>query len=154
MSWNRRKLLSWFGLGWVASLLPSSLVGCAEANTPEAAKTTAATAAAPVDKVASAPKGEFKSVGKVSQLDKDGQIVSGKIAVVRDPQNASKLLAVDITCTHKGCDVQWKKDKKQFVCPCHDAEFAPNGTVKEGPADKPLKSFVAKIEKDEVLVAV
>jgi cytochrome b6-f complex iron-sulfur subunit len=144
MTWNRRKLLSWFGLGWVASLLPSSLVGCAEANSPTASSSEA---------VASAPSGGFKSVGKVSQLDKDGQIVAGKIAVVRDPQNRSKLLAVDITCTHKGCDVEWKSADKQFVCPCHNAKFAANGAVMGAPADKPLKSLMVKIEKDEVLVS-
>jgi serine protease len=33
---NRRKLLSWFGLGWLVSILPSSLIGCSDNSSPSA----------------------------------------------------------------------------------------------------------------------
>lgn len=146
MNLNRRKLLSWFGLGWLASLLPSSLVGCSEAAPP--------TASAP-ESVAAAPSGKFKAIGTVAQLNKDGSLLSSdkKIAVVRDPKDANKLLAVNPTCTHKGCTVKWEQSNKEFVCPCHDAKFAADGAVRQGPADKPLPRYAAKIEKDQVLVS-
>ena len=145
MNLNRRKLLSWFGLGWLASLLPSSLTGCSEATTP--------TASSP-ESVAAAPSGKFKAIGTVAQLDKDKVLVSSdkKIAVVRDPNDATKVLAVNATCTHKGCTVAWKSASTEFVCPCHDAKFAADGAVRQGPADKPLQRFAAKIENGQVLV--
>jgi cytochrome b6-f complex iron-sulfur subunit len=146
MNLNRRKLLSWFGLGWLASLLPSSLVGCSDANSPEAKSLPAPTA------LAAAPSGSFKAIGTVAQLDKDGQLISDKIAVVRDPKDAKNVLAVNITCTHNGCDVKWKAADKAFVCPCHDAKFAADGVVLQGPANKPLQSYIAKIEKGQVQV--
>ena len=146
---NRRKLLSWFGLGWLVSLLPSSLIGCTEANAPSASSTKASP-----ESLAAAPTKNFKAIGTVAQLDKDGQLTSDKIAVVRDPKNANNVLAVNTVCTHKGCDVKWKSDKKQYVCPCHDAEFAADGVVFAGPAKKPLQVYAAKIENGQVLVSV
>jgi len=154
MNLNRRKLLSWFGLGWLASLLPSSLVGCSEAAPPKASASPAAPPAAPTS-VAAAPSGSFKVIGTFAQLKQDGSLLSSdkKIAVVQDPQDANKVLAVDPTCTHKGCTVKWEKSNKEFVCPCHDAKFAANGAVRRGPADKPLPSYAAKIENGQVLVS-
>ncbi|GBO54984.1 cytochrome b6-f complex alternative Rieske iron sulfur protein PetC3 [Pseudanabaena sp. lw0831] len=152
MNLNRRKLLSWFGLGWLASLLPSSLIGCSEANTPTASAPTSTSAP---ESVAAAPSGNFKEIGTVAQLDKDGALVSSdkKIAVVRNPNDATKVLAVNATCTHKGCTVAWKSANKEFVCPCHDAKFAADGAVRQGPADKPLQRYAAKIENGQVLVS-
>ncbi len=148
MNLNRRKLLSWFGLGWLASLLPSSLVGCSDAKSPEVTSLTAPVA------LAAAPSGSFKAIGTVAQLDQDGQLISDKITVVRDPKDAKNVLAVNITCTHNGCDVKWKASDKAFVCPCHDAKYAADGVVLQGPANKPLQRYIAKIEKGQVLVSV
>jgi len=60
--------------------------------------------------------------------------------------------ALSLTCTHQGCVVNWKADKKAFVCPCHDAEFGADGKVLESPATRSLKTFTAKVEGDSVLV--
>ncbi|PZV18343.1 MAG: cytochrome B6 [Pseudanabaena sp.] len=146
---NRRKLLSWFGLGWLASLLPSSLIGCSEA-TPNVS-----TPASAPESVAAAPSGNFKEIGTVAQLDKDKVLVSSdkKIVVVRNPNDATKVLAVNATCTHKGCTVAWKSANKEFVCPCHDAKFAADGAVRQGPAHKPLQRYTAKIVDTKVLVS-
>jgi cytochrome b6-f complex iron-sulfur subunit len=148
---NRRKLLSWFGLGWLVSILPSSLIGCSESSSPSASASATPTTSAATT-VAAAPSGNFKELGTVAQLDKDGQLVSNKISVVRQPNDKTKLLAVSTVCTHKQCDVKWKSDK--YVCPCHEAEFAPDGKVLLGPAKQPLPTYAAKIENGKVLVSV
>jgi cytochrome b6-f complex iron-sulfur subunit len=70
----------------------------------------------------------------------------GAVLVLGTSKVAKDLIAVNSTCTHKGCTVAWRTNKNQFVCPCHDAEFASDGKVQEGPAEKPLKSYLAKIE--------
>ena len=153
MNLNRRKVLSWFGLGWLASLLPSSLIGCSEATTPTASSPTSSASAAP-ESVAAAPSGSFKTIGTVAQLDKAGSLLSAdkQVAVVRDPQDAKKLLAVNPTCTHKGCIVAWQPSG-EYVCPCHQAKYSPTETVLgTGPTTVPLKVLQAKIEGDAVLV--
>ncbi|MEI6328376.1 MAG: hypothetical protein WCP16_04035 [Pseudanabaena sp. ELA645] len=94
---NRRKLLSWFGLGWLVSILPSSLIGCSE-NTPSASSSSPTTSATPsttaTPKVAAAPSGNFQEAGTVAQLDNDRQLIFNKIRVVYDPTDKTKLLAV------------------------------------------------------------
>ena len=147
---DRRKLISWFGLGWLVSLLPSALTGCTYA-TPKASVTPTAP-----ETIAAAPKGNYQAIGTVAKLDQNATLVSSekKIAVVRDPKDKNKILAVNTTCTHKGCAVAWQSDKKQYVCPCHDAEFSADGAVLGGPAKKPLEIYPAKIENGQVLVSI
>jgi cytochrome b6-f complex iron-sulfur subunit len=48
--------------------------------------------------------------------------------------------------------VSWQAQAKKFVCPCHDAEYAVDGKVQKGPAEKPLKTYAAKIEGNSVVV--
>jgi len=142
---DRRSFLSWVGVGWVASCLPVAIAACS--NQVEAPK-----AAAPVG--TPRPDG-FLAVSNVADLEKSGQVLvkdfpGGAVLVVRDASGT--VSAVNPTCTHQGCVVNWKADKKAFVCPCHDAEFALEGKVLEGPATRPLKTLTAKVEGDSVLV--
>ncbi|HBC41294.1 MAG TPA: cytochrome B6 [Pseudanabaena sp.] len=152
---DRRKLLSWFGLGWLVSLLPSSLLGCTDSNpNTSVPPTSASLTKSASESVAAAPSKNFKAIGTVAQLDQDGVLITSdkQIAIVRDPKNKNSLLAVSRTCTHDGCKVNWQADKKVYVCPCHDAKFAPDGAVLEEPAKKPLKTYTAKIDQGQVLV--
>jgi nitrite reductase/ring-hydroxylating ferredoxin subunit len=55
------------------------------------------------------------------------------IAIVRD---AEGVFALSIVCTHLGCLV--KQGESGFDCPCHGSQFAPDGTVRRGPAPKSL----------------
>ncbi len=69
--------------------------------------------------------------------------------VVRTPTSVFALSAV---CTHLGCIVNWEKDLKELVCPCHGAKFDLHGNVKGGPAPRPLKTAKAKIVKDKIII--
>ena len=37
------------------------------------------------------------------------------------------LSAVSALCTHLPCVLQWSGGQREFICPCHQAEFAPDG---------------------------
>ncbi|WP_422029724.1 (2Fe-2S)-binding protein [Reyranella sp.] len=59
-----------------------------------------------------------------------------KIAVARDREGT--LHRVSASCTHLGCIVHWNGTEQCWDCPCHGSHFAPDGSVLNGPAIKPL----------------
>lgn len=142
---DRRTFLSWVGVGAIASSLPVAIAAC-----------TSSSSAATATKKATRTDG-FTAVGSVKALSQTGFIqnkkfASGPLLVVRDPANTAKLIAVNSTCTHKGCAVDWKASAKEFVCPCHGSKFKADGSVANGPAQKPLAKFTVKTEGDTILV--
>ena len=60
------------------------------------------------------------------------------LAVYRDHEGIFHELSA--ACTHLGCVVQWNGVEKSWDCPCHGSRFAPDGTVLNGPAAKPLEN--------------
>ena len=76
------------------------------------------------------------------------------VAVLRNPYNSQKLIAVNPKCTHQGCDVKWVAEEKKYACPCHGSNFDANGEVLNGPATKPLAAYPAKIVGSQVLVEI
>lgn len=138
---NRRAFINWVGVGWLASSLPVAIAACSSDTTQAESNTD---------------KGGFQAVGTVAQLDKNQQLLNknspvGAVLVVRTT-SGSKISAVNPTCTHAGCAVNWAAKSQQFVCPCHGSRFGTDGKVLNGPAAKPLKTYQAKIEGDSVLV--
>jgi Rieske Fe-S protein len=59
-----------------------------------------------------------------------------KLAVYRDA--AGTLSAHSPVCTHVGCLIHWNSTERCWDCPCHGSHFAPDGSVLNGPATKPL----------------
>lgn len=136
MPMNRRVFLTWVGMGGLASSLPVALAACSQTIQTELPT-------------------EFQAVGSVAELNKSSQLLKkspvGSVLVVRAAA-ANELSAVNPTCTHAGCVVQWQGSQEKFVCPCHGSEFGSDGKVLKGPAEKPLKTYQAKIEGNSVLV--
>jgi Rieske Fe-S protein len=46
--------------------------------------------------------------------------------------------AFSTVCPHLGCGIDWNKDKRQFVCPCHQSLFALDGRLVSGPSPRDL----------------
>jgi cytochrome b6-f complex iron-sulfur subunit len=130
---NRREFLGWVGVGSVASYFPVALAACYNPSNPDG----------------------FIEVGTLTDLQQKGQLSQGEILVVSlssDSQENPAIIAVNPTCTHLGCTVDWEKNEKAFLCPCHASLFAPDGAVLEGPAEKPLATYITRLEGDKILV--
>ncbi len=55
---------------------------------------------------------------------------------------SGEFVAVTSVCTHEGCSVNpYSSDFGGMHCPCHRSLFAPDGSVLNGPAQKPLYRF-------------
>ncbi len=141
---DRRAFLKWVGVGWVASCLPVAIAACVQTN--QSSETT---------QPQSTSSGGYQAVGSVAGLNHAGQLLNkqspvGPVLLVRVSPN--NCLAVNPTCPHAGCTVAWVAGQKKFHCPCHGAEFGPDGEVLKGPARKPLKTYAVKIEGNSVKV--
>ncbi|MEA5511883.1 ubiquinol-cytochrome c reductase iron-sulfur subunit [Crocosphaera sp. UHCC 0190] len=132
---NRREFINWVGVGAIASFLPVAIAACSS-------------------KTKSSGKSEFQAVGTVTELKEKGQILNEKLpgGAVLVVENGTGLMAVNPTCTHGGCTVNWEADNKIFACPCHGSKFAADGQVLHGPAKDPLSTYESKLEGDQILI--
>jgi Glycine/D-amino acid oxidases (deaminating) len=67
-----------------------------------------------------------------------------RVGVYKQPDG--KILIVDTTCPHLGCEVNWNQSERTWDCPCHGSRFRANGEVIDGPALKPLKQIYLQNE--------
>lgn len=60
--------------------------------------------------------------------------------------------AINPTCPHHGCIVDWKTDRNRFVCPCHGAEYDVQGKRLKGPTQKNLPLITVMVQEDDVIL--
>ncbi|MFJ5773734.1 Rieske (2Fe-2S) protein [Streptomyces sp. NPDC093094] len=85
-------------------------------------------------------------LAKTSDIPEGGGKVFADAGVVVTQPAAGEFKAFSSTCTHQGCTV---KDIADDIihCPCHLSEFsATDGSVKKGPATKPLPAKKITVE--------
>ncbi len=142
---KRRNFSSWLGIGWLASLFPMAIAACS--------RQTATSSAVPNTRTDG-----FTSIGTIDALDRAGFLqakIAGKsVIVIPNPTHKNAMIAIDLTCTHAGCLVDWQAKGKTFDCPCHDSQFASDGKILQGPAQKALQAYPAKLEGKTILVKV
>lgn len=63
-----------------------------------------------------------------------------------------QVTAYSPICPHLGCGFRWDQQDRVFKCPCHGSVFDIDGTVKAGPAPRPLDTLSAKVENGDLLV--
>jgi cytochrome b6-f complex iron-sulfur subunit len=73
-------------------------------------------------------------VGEAVTMDLGGH----KIALLRTSEG---VVAFSRRCTDLGCLVSWKKNREQFVCPCHQGVFDKAGRNIAGPPPRPLDRY-------------
>lgn len=74
------------------------------------------------------------------------------IVVRRDEEHYHALSA---TCTHsKICLVEWDKERRQLVCPCHRGIFDLRGNVISGPPPRPLTPLDVMVRNGSLYVRI
>jgi nitrite reductase/ring-hydroxylating ferredoxin subunit len=64
--------------------------------------------------------------------------------------HSGNLVAYSLVCTHLGCTVE--KEDGQFACPCHGSRYASDGSVLQGPAQKPLPELRVEVQEDQTVM--
>ncbi|KOV74180.1 MULTISPECIES: Rieske (2Fe-2S) protein [unclassified Streptomyces] len=81
-----------------------------------------------------------------------GKIFKDQGVVVTQP-SAGTYKAFSSKCTHQGCAVG-SVANGMIVCPCHNSEFSvTDGSVKKGPATRPLPAAEITVSGDEIKLA-
>jgi cytochrome b6-f complex iron-sulfur subunit len=142
---KRRSFFGWFGMSWLASILPMAIASCSSQKSGSSPNPS------------SRPNG-FIPVGTVAALNQTGflktEIAGKSVFILRDKAHKNTFRALNMTCTHAGCLVDWQATDKAFECPCHDSRFASDGKVLQGPAQKALQAYLAKLEGNTIFVNV
>ncbi|HEV3307816.1 MAG TPA: Rieske (2Fe-2S) protein [Candidatus Sulfotelmatobacter sp.] len=88
---------------------------------------------------------------QIEQVDGWRKAISEKaVYVTKDSQGQLRVLTS--ICPHLGCTVPWNKEKNQFVCPCHGATFAADGTRVSGPSLRGMDSLETLVKNGQLLV--
>jgi menaquinol-cytochrome c reductase iron-sulfur subunit len=88
---------------------------------------------------------------QIEQVDGWRKAVSEKaVYVTKDSQGQLRVLTA--ICPHLGCTVPWNKEKSQFVCPCHGATFAADGTRVSGPSLRGMDTLETSIRDGQLRV--
>ncbi|KQX78168.1 MULTISPECIES: Rieske (2Fe-2S) protein [unclassified Streptomyces] len=81
-----------------------------------------------------------------------GKVFDSEKVVVTQP-TAGTYKAFSAVCTHQGCAVKSISDGV-INCPCHNSNFSiTDGSVKSGPAQKPLPEVAITVSGDSIKLA-
>lgn len=148
---ERRKFIFWLGIGFSLNSFPLVLTACNSQN--QESQT-----ASNQPEIDNSPREDgFQALATIEDVDNKGSVLDKKnakksVLLYRHP-DTKNISAVNPTCTHSGCPVDWAA-QKNFTCSCHGSKFSPDGKVIQGPAQKPLEVFETKEEAGLVLVKV
>jgi len=88
---------------------------------------------------------------QIEQVDGWRKAVSEKaVYITKDGQG--QLRALTSICPHLGCTVPWNKEKKEFICPCHGATFAADGSRVSGPSLRGMDTLETSVQNGQLMV--
>lgn len=134
---KRREFINWAGLGLIASYFPVALAACSntETNVEQAGE-----------------KKRSLSIDTAAGLAESGYLLDEEAKVLVALNSEDRLIAVDPTCTHQGCTVEWFIEENRFICPCHNAKFAADGKVIAKSAPSPLGVYEVAENEGNIIV--
>ena len=74
-----------------------------------------------------------------------------RVYIVSSPHGPQVFSA---TCSHLGCLVNYHKEKREFVCPCHGGRYDLTGKNIAGPPPAPLTRLPVKIQGGRIFVGI
>ncbi|CBG74626.1 putative iron sulphur protein (putative secreted protein) [Streptomyces scabiei 87.22] len=93
------------------------------------------------------------AIAKTSDIPEGGGKIFEDEGVVITQPEAGQYKAFSATCTHRGCAVKSIADGV-INCPCHNSNFSiADGSVKSGPATKPLPAKKVSVAGDSITLA-
>ncbi|GIK55158.1 MAG: hypothetical protein BroJett015_08210 [Chloroflexota bacterium] len=115
------------------------------------------------------PVAQWVELGKVSDLSANDvtrvnysvrgtdawrEVTKRGTVYVYSDDGGESFVALDGTCTHLGCIVQWHDDEQKYKCPCHAGFFTREGEVISGPPPRPLRELPVKTENGLVFAEI
>lgn len=65
-----------------------------------------------------------------------------------EPDGETKVTAFNTVCPHLGCFVDYRAEKQDFFCPCHDSKFdVKDGSVQSGVSPRGMDTLEVEIRK-------
>ena len=94
-------------------------------------------------------------VGKMADIAENSAKVFqfGERAAILIKTQTGEMTAFDATCSHLACTVQYRPDKSDIWCACHNGVYDLNGRNVSGPPPRPLNGMKVSIQGDEVIVS-
>jgi cytochrome b6-f complex iron-sulfur subunit len=80
------------------------------------------------------------------------EIVFNNIPAVVLNRPGKGLIAVSRVCTHLGCLVQYDRENKRLLCPCHAGVYDLEGNIVSGPPPKPLPKLPLRVEGETIVI--
>ena len=80
-----------------------------------------------------------------------GKERKSRVFIVSSSDTITVLSAV---CSHLGCLVNYRKESKEFVCPCHGGKYDIAGKNISGPPPAPLTAYPVEVKNGMVMVGV
>lgn len=77
----------------------------------------------------------------------------GRDPVILMRLSGGAFSALEATCTHLSCIVQYRPDLKQVWCACHNGLYDTQGRNISGPPPRPLKEYAVNVINDEIMVS-
>jgi Rieske Fe-S protein len=65
---------------------------------------------------------------------------------------SGELRALTATCTHLACTVQYRAERSDIWCACHNGTYDVNGLNVSGPPPRPLTKLEVNVRGDKVVI--
>jgi arsenite oxidase small subunit len=138
---SRRDFIKIGSTGVAGLVAAPSLTAAAKADA--AAPRYPVVAVAPLKDIAAGASIAFAypDPGSPAVLLRLGEPAANGVGANRD------IVAYSTLCTHKGCPVSFKPERKMFICPCHWSTFDPakSGTLVIGQASQHLPQIELRV---------